>query len=225
VSRDSWSKQLRIAGADARSIADVLTNDVPVDGLQHAGSAVLGAEHSEVLVTIARRLIEALGQRGWTGDAELVAELEHYADHATSDLTPLHVELDWLGEALDQSAGSESFIDLVEGTLWPALLFEVDEGPVDFDASPDRWLLVVGLGSRPAYEVMQRFVATIEHPDIASRLSDAMVGSGVFRRFQAELSRYEDEYTRWHRFRDDARLGRARAWLADHGYRPDRSPP
>ena len=191
MSRDLWLKQLRIAGADTRSVEDVLTDDVPVDGLQHAGSALLRVERSDVLVAIARSLIEALGERNWIGDAELIAELEHYVDRTAPDLIALPVALDELGEALDQSAGSESFIDVTDGALWPAQLFDVDQGPADFDPASDRWLLVVGLGSRPAYETMQRFVATIEQPDLASRLADALAGSGAFRRFQTELSRHE----------------------------------
>lgn len=69
---------------------------------------------------------------------------------------------------------------------------------------------------------MQRFVASIEQPDLASRLRAALAGSGAFRRFQSELNRHDDEYTRWHRFRDDARLGQARSWLAEHGNRSTR---
>ncbi len=218
MSRDVWSKQLRIAGADARSVADALAGDVPVDGLQHAGTAVLRAEVSEALVDIAGRLIDALRTRGWTGDDELITELEHYANRSSSDLISLPVELDELGEALDQSAGSESYIDVSDGALWPAQLFDVGQGPDDFDAESDRWLLVVGRGSRSAYEVMQRFIATTDESGLAERLNDAIAGSGAFRRFQSELSRHDDEYTRWHRFRDDARLGEARAWLAEHGY-------
>ena len=44
MSRDLGLKQLRIAGADTRSVEAVLTDEVPVDGLQHAGSALLRAE-------------------------------------------------------------------------------------------------------------------------------------------------------------------------------------
>ena len=222
MSRDVWLKQLRIAGVDARSVADALAGDVPVDGLQHAGSAVLRAERSEALVGIAGRLTDALRERGWTGDDELITELEYYANRSPSDLISLPVELDELGEALDQSAGSESYIDVTDGALWPAQLFDVGQGPDDFDAASDRWLVVVGLGSRSAYEVMQRFISTIDQPGLAERLTDAIAGSGAFRRFQSELSRHDDEYTRWHRFRDDARLGHARAWLADHGYHSTR---
>ncbi|MGI9610063.1 MAG: UPF0158 family protein [Acidimicrobiia bacterium] len=222
MSRDLWLKQLRVAGADNGLVEDVLTGGVPVDGLQHAGRALLRVERSAVLVGVARGLVKALGEREWTGDTVLIAALEHYLDRTASDLMRLPVELDGLGEALDQSAGSESYIDVADGTLWPAELFDVDQGPADFDPASDRWLVVVGLGSEPAYEVMERFVASIQSRDIASRLTDALGGRGAFRRFQTELSRYEDEYTRWHRFRDDARLGRARAWLADHGYQSNR---
>ena len=70
--------------------------------------------------------------------------------------------------------------------------------------------------------MMERFIATIDSAGLALRLQAEINGSGAFGCFQAELSRYEDEYTRWHRFRDDASLGRARAWLADHGYRSTR---
>ncbi|MEO6126494.1 MAG: hypothetical protein ABIR32_22565 [Ilumatobacteraceae bacterium] len=116
-----------------------------------------------------------------------------------------------------------SYIDLADATVWPGELFDVDQGPDDFDAdNSDRWLPVVGDRSRAAYAVMERFIATIDSPGLASRLQAEINGSGAFRRFQAELSRHDDEYTRWHRSRDDSRLGRARAWLADHGYRSTR---
>jgi hypothetical protein len=36
MSRDPWLKQLRIAGADTRSVEEVLAGDVPADGLQAA---------------------------------------------------------------------------------------------------------------------------------------------------------------------------------------------
>lgn len=219
MSRDVWSRQLRIAGSDSMSVAEALERDLPADGLQHAGGAVLRVEEPEVLDAVVRRLIAALDQRSWTGDRELIAELEHHVARTSSHLVPLSVELDWLGEALDQPVSSESFVDVADGSLWPAILFEDDQGPADFDPSSDRWLPVVGQGSPPKYEVMQRFVGTVDQPDLASRLSDALVGSGAFRKFHKTLSRNDSEYTRWHLFRDDARLGRARNWLADRGYR------
>lgn len=134
------------------------------------------------------------------------------------------VELDDLGDAIDQSPACVSYVDLTSGVVWPAELFEVGQEPDDFDADDsNRWLPVVGAGSRAAYAVLERFIAAVENPGLASRLRDGISGPKAFRRFQTELSRHDDdEYTRWHRFRDDARLGHARAWLAEHGYRTTR---
>lgn len=223
MSRDTWVRELRVAGHDATLVARVLAGDVPDDGLQHAGQAVLRCSSSSELIAAVATLIDSLSRRDWSGDPELIAELVHVRDGTTSELMVLAVDLDELGEALDQSPASVSYIDLADGTVWPGELLDVDQGPEDFDADDsDRWLPVVGGGPRAAYAVMERFIATIDSPGLASRLQAEIHGSGAFRRFQAELSRHDDEYTRWHRFRDDASLGRARAWLADHGYRSTR---
>ena len=45
-------------------------------------------------------------------------------------------------------------------------------------------------------------------------------GGGAFRRFKDVLHRWPDLVDRWYGFSDDRRIGRARAWLADAGYRP-----
>ena len=220
MSRDAWLTQLRLAGNDASAVGRLLADGAPDDGLQHAGQAVLRCVASTGLNTIPTALVESLSQRGWSGDPELIAELEHVRNGTTPELSLLPVDLDDLGEALDQSPASESYIDLANATVWPGELFDIGQGPDDFDADDShRWLPVVGAGSKAAYAVMERFIATIDSPGLASLLLDTISGSGAFRRFQTELSGHDDQYTRWHRFRDDARLGRARAWLANHGYR------
>ena len=217
---DTWLTQLRVAGDDASAVERLLADGAPDDGLQHAGQAVLRCSSSTGLIATADTLIESLSRRGWSGDPELIAELEHVRGGTTSELLLLPVDLDDVGEALDQSPSSESYIDLASGTLWPGELFDVGQGPEDFDAEDsDRWLPVVGAGSKVAYTVMERFISTIDGPGLGSQLLDEISGSGAFRRFQTELTCHDGEFTRWHRFRDDARLGQARAWLADHGYR------
>jgi hypothetical protein len=67
---------------------------------------------------------------------------------------------------------------------------------------------------------MQQFIATITDPDLAQRLADAIDGRGAFRRFYNVIATDPSEHTRWQRYSDDARLGRARSWLAEHGYQP-----
>jgi Uncharacterised protein family (UPF0158) len=67
---------------------------------------------------------------------------------------------------------------------------------------------------------MRHFIATVPDPRLARRLSEAIDGRGAFRRFYDTIATAPAEPTRWQRYNDDARLGRARIWLADHGYQP-----
>ena len=202
----------------------VLADGGSDDTLQAAGQAVLRCAPSPGLISLAMTLAASLSRRGWPGDAELIVELERVCAGINSELSLLPVELDDLGEALDQSPATVSYIDLTNGVVWPGELLDVGQEPEDFDADDSaRWLPVVGIGSKAAYAVMERFIETSESPGLASRLRDEISGPKAFRGFQAELGRHDDdEYTRWHRFRDDARLGQARAWLAEQGYRSTR---
>jgi hypothetical protein len=68
---------------------------------------------------------------------------------------------------------------------------------------------------------MGDFIATLEDPAIADRLSIAIDGKGAFRRFRDLLNRWPEVATRWYAFSDDRQIGRARAWLADAGYRTE----
>lgn len=220
MSRDVWLQQIRQAGTDPAAVERVLADDIAQDVLQHAGQAILRCPDSAALADPASRLIEALRRRGWVGDRELIHELERLASATPSTLTALPVELDDLGEALDQSVASVAYLDLDTATVWPAELFDIGEEPDDFDPDDEqRWLPVPGKGPRAGYATMEDFITTVTDPLLAGRLSDAIAGTGAFRRFHDELSRNDDECTRWHRWRDDRRLGRARAWLAEHGYR------
>jgi hypothetical protein len=220
MSRDVWLQQIRQAGTDPAAVERVLADDIPHEVLQHAGQAILRCSDSAALADAASRLIEALGQRGWVGDRELIDDLERLASATPSTLTALPVELDDLGEALDQSVASVAFLDLDTATVWPAELFDIGQEPEDFDPDDEqRWLPVPGQGPRAAYATMEDFIATVPDPRLAGRLHDAIAGTGAIRRFHDELSRNDDEYTRWHRWRDDRRLGQARAWLSEHGYR------
>jgi len=134
-------------------------------------------------------------------------------------LTPLPIELADVGEALSEQAGTENYLDLHTGAVWLHTMtdFGVAED-LDVDLSDEaRWLLLLGEGSHDAHRDLQRFIATVDD-DLAARLTEAIAGRGAFRRFRAVLERDPAEFTRWHRFDADARLGHARRWLADHGY-------
>ena len=157
-----------MAGNDAAAVARVIAGGVPDDGLKHAGQAVLRRSTSSEFLVAATALIDSLSRRDWSGDPELIAELVHARDRTTPELALLAVDLDELGEALDESSTSVSYIGFADAAVWPGELFDVGQGREDFDAyDSDRWLPVVGAGSRAAQAVMERFIATIDSPGLA----------------------------------------------------------
>jgi hypothetical protein len=200
----------------------LLDAGLPEDALQHIGDAILAVRESPTpaLKGIIDELVGQLRERGWDGDVELADALVSFAAGA-SGVRTLRVDLDDIGEALNESDGTENFVDLREGTVWFHTMtsFGVDED-LDVDLSDEsRFLFLPGEGSHEAYRDLLRFIATVDDRDLAARLSDAIEGKGAFRRFRAVLEREDaTEFTRWHRFAADARLGHGRRWLADQGY-------
>lgn len=194
---------------------------MPADGLQHAGDALLPHLTDPALRAIAVDLVSALSERNWDGDSELIEAIRHRLDGTKPELAALPVALDELGEALDESAGVESLLNLDTGVVWPGQLLDAGEEPDGYDPDdPGRWLPFVGDGPQAAYRDMERFTATLTDPAAAAVMEAALEGRGAFRRFRAALDRYPHHLTAWYRYSDDARLGRARAWLADQGYEP-----
>ena len=108
--------------------------------------------------------------------------------------------------------------------MWPAAAIEYarETGEEDEDTGddPERWLWVQNTGSRAGYRDMAEFIDTVTDPARADRLGIAIQGRGAFRRFKDTLARWPVELDRWYGFSDDRQRGRARAWLAEAGYRP-----
>jgi hypothetical protein len=87
----------------------------------------------------------------------------------------------------------------------------------------DRFRWVDG-GSRDGYRDLVDFIDTVDDEGLADRLHVAIRGRGAFRRVADTLRRArEDELIRWFEFTGERQRGRARAWLADVGYRVARS--
>jgi Uncharacterised protein family (UPF0158) len=222
MGHDLWLESLRRAAGDPRALDDLLADELPSDALQQIGGTLLGV--SELAGTglsgVVDRLVAQLRERRWDGDDELADALDCLLGRSASTLVPLAVELDDVGDALRQQAGSANYLDLQNGTVWFQTMtdFGVDDDlGVDFE-DETRWLFLEGEGSHEAYQDLERFVATVEDDDLAARLARAIEGRGAFKRFRGVLERDSVEYTRWHRFDADARLGHARRWLAAHGY-------
>ena len=136
----------------------------------------------------------------------------------------LAVDLDDLADVIDGNTSCESYIDLSSGVVWPGEIVDRGQGPDDFDpGDASRWLFVGGAGSRLAYADMERFIATVEPDALSVKLRDAINGKHPFKAFLTVLQRHDEQFTSWHRHRDDARIGRARHWLAERGFEPART--
>jgi hypothetical protein len=222
VGHDVWLESLRRAAGDPEALARLLGDALPNDALQLIGDAVLTVlEPSRVeLAEVVDRLVVCLRGRGWDGDDELADALEHVAGRRSSSLRALLVGLDEVGEALAEQFGTEHYLDLETGMVWSQSMIDfgvADDFEVDF-SDESRWLFVVGEGSDEAYRDLRRFIDTVVDDNLAARLTEAIQGRGAFRRFRSVLERDPVEFTRWHRFAADARLGHARSWLAGRGY-------
>jgi hypothetical protein len=222
VGHDAWLDSLRRAAGSRDALVRLLGDGLPDDALQDIGDAILAVPEpvGPELVAVVERLIDRLHMRSWDGDDELADALECVVS-GTPAVRTLRVELADIGEALRQSDATENYLDLREGTVWFHTMtdFGVDED-LGVDLSDEsRWLFLPGEGSHEAYRDLQRFIATIEDRPLAQRLTEAIDSRGAFGRFRVVLEASDPvEYTRWHRFDADARLGHARSWLADRGY-------
>jgi hypothetical protein len=215
-----------VARGDGLTVVTVLTNADPSAVLQLASDGLLLALAQDATGAsgLAEDLGAALRKRGFMGDEQLATELE--AGLGMRDPTVLRelpVNLEELSELLEENLGADGGrLDLATGAVWPASAIEYgqeqDDVEHDFD-DETRFLYVGPEGSDEGYQDMADFAAMVA-PDRADRLLTAIGGKGAFRRFRDTVARWPDDEERWCRFSDERRLGRARAWLADAGYKP-----
>lgn len=215
---------------DPDTLVRILGSGPRSEILQLAGDSLAAAadEGQAQASELAGTWCVALRKRDWAGDEELAAELDAAVNHRPGPSgRPLAVDLEDVSELLEASLGEEGGrIDLESGEVWRAATIqyfiqeEPDNAP-DFDDS-DRWLYVRPEGSDDGYRDMEDFIVTVDDPAKADRLGIAIDGPGAFRRFRDVISRWPEEQTRWYRFSDERRRGRARLWLSLEGYRVGR---
>ena len=229
VGGDDLRSELRgaVYRGDGAALVELLGRTWPDHALQLIGDGLGAAvrEQAEGAAPLAAMCVAALRVRAWEGDEELADSLERALEPSLASApAPLPVDLDALAMSLEGDpvhAGGR--IDLQTGEVWPQAAVEYAEETGDEDEAeddPERWLWFDSLGSRDAYQDMERFIASLDNADIADRLAIAIEGPGAFRRFRDTLSRWPELVTGWHAFSEDRRRGRARAWLADQGYSP-----
>jgi hypothetical protein len=66
---------------------------------------------------------------------------------------------------------------------------------------------------------MTDFIATRSNANLSARLEIAVDGRGAFGRFRRVIDDWPQDRDDWIEFSEERRHGRARAWLASHGYR------
>lgn len=192
--------------------------------LQWAGDVVCAAVHlaGPSADLLAERTVAALRQRGCGGDGELADAIDDARCHRGSELVELPVDLEELAMLLD-AGGQDATggrIDLRTGVVW--LQSALDEAWPGFEDELDdegRWLGVWSLGSGAAYADTVDF-ASSRSGRLREQLDVALHGRGAFRRFKDVLFDWPDDRTEWFAYAEDRSRGRARAWLADTGYRP-----
>ncbi|MEU6650892.1 hypothetical protein ABZ904_15930 [Streptomyces sp. NPDC046900] len=226
---EAWTdhalKALRAAchTADGPSLLALLRSHDPAGVLQQCGDALTAAVARGVpgAPDAAIACTSALRERGWPGDEVLAEQLDTVGGGAVCLLQPLPVDLEELSGLLEgDPAWGGGRIKLDTGECRPALADTEELWDEEEPEGAERWLYVLCDGSHDAYRDMEDFITALDDQDLARFLNIAIQGPGAFRRFKDMLATSPAQLQRYRLFAAERQHGRARAWLADHGYRP-----
>jgi Uncharacterised protein family (UPF0158) len=104
---------------------------------------------------------------------------------------------------------SGDVIRVVDGVAEPSMHARI--------ANDTGYLVVDPVSSREQYRWMERFIATVEEPELHQKLVASIDGKGAFRRFKDVLMVYPVDRERWFAFRSDRLRAAMQAWLDAHG--------
>ncbi|MBO4253463.1 UPF0158 family protein [Streptomyces griseorubiginosus] len=222
---DHGLKALRLAchTADGPSLLALLHMHDPAGVLQQCGDALTAAVSRAVpgAQETATACATTLRERRWPGDEVLARQLDTAGGGADCVLRPLSVDLEELSGLLEGDpawGGGRIHLDTAE--CRPALADTEESWDEEEPEDTERWLHVPCEGARDAYRDMEDFIATLDDQDLVRYLGIAIQGPGAFRRFKDMLATSPAQLQRYWLFSAERQYGRARAWLADQGYRP-----
>lgn len=158
------------------------------------------------------------------GDRELAERLRHSIGVGPDPgLCHTPVDLEILAMSLDSGPlDPGGRLEIETGEVWPQDPVGMNGIPLpDHWDDPDCWEEIWPWGSDEEWSDMKRFITTLADEGLAERLGDAIRGRGAFLRFRDIVYSRPDTATGWNIFNDNRQLARARAWLAEHGLRPD----
>jgi hypothetical protein len=100
-------------------------------------------------------------------------------------------------------------IRIVDGIADPGMYSRIVADPT--------YLRIDPVSSREQYRWMERFIETVEDPEIRRQLASAIDGKGAFRRFKDVLMHFPVDRERWFAFRSERLKVSMESWLEAHG--------
>ncbi len=215
-----------IARSDADGFLAAVTGREIEEALQQVGAGIpmALAQRRDQAEPVALSVINRLTGRGGPGDEILAEDLLAALRRQPPAEPVLPVDLEMLSTVLEGDPGISTggYLDVRTGQVYtdedadPAVVGQ--DAAINIEDDPDRWLRLEPTGSREGWRDMVAF-ATRQHDQVLSaRLEQAIQGQGAFGRFR-DLVHDEDLTEQWSAFSTDRRIGRARAFLADHHLR------
>ena len=107
-------------------------------------------------------------------------------------------------------------IRVVDGVADPAMHGRIMNDPL--------FLRIEPVSSREQYRWMERFIATVDEPELRNKLLASIDGKGAFRRFKDVLMSYPVDRERWFTFRSERLRFCMESWMGTHGLAPVERP-
>ena len=104
---------------------------------------------------------------------------------------------------------SGDVIRIVDGIAEPATHARI--------AADAGYMRIDPVSSREQYRWMERFIATVEEPELRQKLVQSIDGKGAFRRFKDVLMSFPVDRERWFAFRSERLRIAIEGWLDAHG--------
>jgi hypothetical protein len=140
------------------------------------------------------------------------------SETSSGPLRDVAVAWEALEDAFENNAPEvHSFLNLTSGDVIRIVDGVADPGMHARVAADPGYLHVDPVSSREQYRWMERFIATVEEPDLRQRLVGSIDGKGAFRRFKDVLMAFPVDRERWFAFRSERLKTAMEAWLAAHG--------
>jgi hypothetical protein len=140
------------------------------------------------------------------------------SETSSGPLRDVAVAWEALEDAFENNAPEvHSFLNLATGDVIRIVDGVADPGMHARVAADAGYLHVDPVSSREQYRWMERFIATVEEPDLRSRLVGSIDGKGAFRRFKDVLMAFPVDRERWFAFRSERLRTAMEAWLSAHG--------